>query len=105
MKNPRSPPQQQQQQQQQEQKSGVAHWAFVKANKPLLRRCVNIDRCYKSVNYVRNTTMVNFYISHCIKNRRFASKHKKSTIILPRKRKLMFTGDITVWITLQMQRW
>ena len=34
MKNPRSPPQQQQQQQQQqqeEQKSGVAHWAFVKA--------------------------------------------------------------------------
>ena len=29
MKNPRSPPQQQQQQE--EQKSGVAHWAFVKA--------------------------------------------------------------------------
>ena len=30
MKNPRSPPQQQQQQE--EQKSGVAHWALVKAN-------------------------------------------------------------------------
>ena len=32
MKNPRSPPQQQQQQ---EQKSGVAHWAFVKAKNEL----------------------------------------------------------------------
>ena len=35
MKNPRSPPQQQQEEQQEEQeeqKSGVAHWAFVKAN-------------------------------------------------------------------------
>ena len=38
MKNPRSPPQQQQQQQQQEQKSGVAHWAFVKANKKIYSR-------------------------------------------------------------------
>ena len=31
MKNPRSPPQQQQQEEQEEQKSGLAHWAFVKA--------------------------------------------------------------------------
>ena len=34
MKNPRSPPQQQQE----EQKSGVAHWAFVKANKKIYSR-------------------------------------------------------------------
>ena len=35
MKNPRYPPQQQEEQEeeQQEQKSGLAHWAFVKANK------------------------------------------------------------------------
>ena len=39
MKNPRSPPQQQeeeQEQEEQEQKSGLAHWAFVKANKVIL---------------------------------------------------------------------
>ena len=35
MKNPRSPPQQQEEQEQEEeeQKSGLAHWAFVKAKK------------------------------------------------------------------------
>ena len=46
MKNPRSPPQQQQQQQQkqEEQKSGVAHWAFVKAkNTQLLYSDVKIS--------------------------------------------------------------